>query len=76
MMPDAMQEIIKHHEISVAQMYKGPIPQASDLSEYASIDGYKRTARSFIRNHATEEDLKEVESLIQERRKRIEDGEE
>lgn len=36
--PDAMQEIIRHHEISVAQMYKGPIPQASDLSEYASID--------------------------------------
>lgn len=44
--------------------------------EKTRIDGYKRTARSFIRNHATEEDLKEVESLIQERRKRIEDGEE
>lgn len=36
--PDAIQEIIQHHKISVAQMYKGPIPQASDLSEYASID--------------------------------------
>lgn len=44
--------------------------------EKTRIDGYKRTARSFIRNHATEEDLKEVESLIQERRKRIEDGKE
>lgn len=43
--------------------------------EKTRIDGYKRTARSFIRNHATEEDLKEMESLIQERRKRIEDGE-
>lgn len=42
--------------------------------EKTRIDGYKRTARSFIRNHATEEDLKEMESLIQERRKRIEDG--
>lgn len=44
--------------------------------EKTRIDGYKRTARSFIRNHATEEDLKEMESLIQERRKRIEDGKE
>lgn len=44
--------------------------------EKTRIDGYRRTARSFIRKHATEEDLKEVESLIQERRKRIEDGKE
>lgn len=30
----------------------------------ATIAGYKRTARTFIRNHATIEDLEELRELI------------
>ena len=41
----------------------------------ATVQGYLRTARLFIRSHATEGDLQELERLIQERRKMIEDGE-
>lgn len=36
-----------------------------------TIQSYRRTARSFIRNHATEEDLKELEQLIQDRRDQL-----
>lgn len=42
--------------------------------EKTRIDGYRRTARLFIRSHATEEDLQELERLIQERRKMIEES--
>ncbi len=35
----------------------------------------KSSARSFIRNRATEEDLSELETLINERRKKIKEGE-
>lgn len=38
----------------------------------ATVQGYLRTARSYIRNHAQEEDLQELEGLIQERRKVLE----
>lgn len=38
--------------------------------EKARVDSYRRTARLFIKNHATEEDLKELENLIEEKRKR------
>ena len=37
----------------------------------ATIGGYKRVARLYIRKHAEEEDLKELEKLIKERRKNI-----
>lgn len=33
----------------------------------ATIASYKRTARSFIRNHAELEDLEELKELIKER---------
>lgn len=39
----------------------------------ARKDGYRRTARLFIRSHAQEEDLQELEVLIAERRKVLED---
>lgn len=42
----------------------------------ATVRGYLRTARTFIRNHAQEEDLQELEGLIAERRKKLkEEGE-
>lgn len=42
--------------------------------EKTRIDGYRRTARLFIRSHATGEDLQELEQLIRERRKMIEES--
>ncbi|WP_066925612.1 hypothetical protein [Murdochiella massiliensis] len=42
--------------------------------EKTRIDGYRRTARLFIRSHATEEDLQELEKLIKERRKMIDES--
>ena len=41
--------------------------------EKTRIDGYRRTARLFIRSHATEEDLLEIETLIEKRRKMLEE---
>lgn len=41
--------------------------------EKTRIDGYRRTARLFIRSHATEEDLQEIETLVEERRKMLEE---
>ncbi|WP_288554179.1 hypothetical protein [uncultured Levyella sp.] len=41
--------------------------------EKTRIDGYRRTARLFIRSHATEEDLQEIETLIEKRRKMLEE---
>lgn len=38
-----------------------------------TIQSYKRTARSFIRNHATEEDMQELEELIAARRQALEE---
>lgn len=38
----------------------------------ATIDGYRRTARMFIRKHAKEEDLRELEGLIEAKRKEME----
>ncbi len=35
------------------------------------INGYQRSGRTFIRNHATEEDLKEYEKLIRMRREKL-----
>lgn len=40
--------------------------------EKTKKDTYKRSARLFIRTHATEEDLTELEKLISERRKELE----
>lgn len=37
-----------------------------------TIDGYRRTTKMFIRNHASEEDLKELEGLIEAKRKEME----
>lgn len=39
--------------------------------EYSSYLRSRSSARSFIRNKATEEDLKELEQLIEERRKQL-----
>lgn len=41
--------------------------------EKTRIDGYRRTARLFIRSHATEEDLLEIETLVEKRRKMLEE---
>ena len=41
--------------------------------EKTRIDGYRRTARLFIRSHATEEDLQEIETLVEKRRKILEE---
>lgn len=41
--------------------------------EKTRIGGYRRTARLFIRSHATEEDLQEIETLIEKRRKMLEE---
>lgn len=43
--------------------------------EQARRNSYRRSARTFIRSHAQEEDLKELEELIAERRKELSDGE-
>ncbi|MDD7593061.1 MAG: hypothetical protein PUJ57_02315 [Peptoniphilaceae bacterium] len=42
--------------------------------EKTRIDGYHRTARLFIRTHAMEEDLDELEELIAERREALNCG--
>ena len=34
---------------------------------------YRSTAKTFTRNHATEEDLQELEALIKERREKLEE---
>lgn len=39
--------------------------------EYSSYLKSRSSARSFIRNKATEEDLKELEQLIEERKKQL-----
>lgn len=39
--------------------------------EYSNYLKARSTARSFIKNKATEEDLKELEQLIEERRKQL-----
>lgn len=39
--------------------------------EYSSYLRSRSSARSFIRNKATEDDLKELEQLIEERRKQL-----
>ena len=39
----------------------------------ATVQGYLRTARSYIRNHAQEENLQELEALIKERREKLEE---
>ena len=39
----------------------------------ARKDSARRSARSFIRNHADKEDLKELEQLIEEKRKQLEE---
>lgn len=39
--------------------------------EKAKIYSYKSTAKNFIRNHATEEDLIELEELIEDKRKSL-----
>ncbi len=36
-----------------------------------TINGYQRQGRTFIRNHATEEDLQDYEKLIAERREKL-----
>ena len=36
---------------------------------------YRSTAKTFTRNHATEEDLEELESIIAERREKLKEGE-
>ena len=41
--------------------------------EKTRIDGYRRTARLFIRSHATEEDLQEIEILVEKSRKMLEE---
>lgn len=40
----------------------------------ATISNYKRSARSFIRNHAELEDLEELRALIQEREDTLNNG--
>lgn len=40
--------------------------------EHKQYLNYRSTSRSFIRNKATKEDLDELEMLIEERRKNIE----
>ena len=40
----------------------------------ATVQGYLRTARSYIRNHAQEENLQELEALIKERREKLKEG--
>ncbi|HLQ72755.1 MAG TPA: hypothetical protein VK125_00855 [Bacillota bacterium] len=40
----------------------------------ATIASYRRTARSFIRNHANEEDIEELRQLLHEREKLIKEG--
>lgn len=39
--------------------------------EHARYMSARRQARSFIRNHATEEDLQELEGLIEEKRQAL-----
>lgn len=39
--------------------------------EYSNYLTQRRSARSFIRNKATKEDLKKLEELIKERRKEL-----
>lgn len=39
--------------------------------EKSRIDGYKRTARLFIKKYADVEDIKELEELIEIRKKEI-----
>lgn len=39
--------------------------------EKTRIDGYRRQARNFIRNHAKEDDLLELEELIKARRENL-----
>ncbi|WP_019134822.1 hypothetical protein [Kallipyga massiliensis] len=39
--------------------------------EKTRVDNYRRTARLFIRSHATMEDLEELKTLISEREKEI-----
>lgn len=39
----------------------------------ATIDNYRRSARSFVRNHATFEDIEELKELIEERIKKLEE---
>ena len=39
--------------------------------EYSNYLKSRSTSRSFIKNKATEEDLKELEQLIEERRKQL-----
>ena len=41
--------------------------------EKTRVDNYRRTARLFIRSHATKEDLEELKTLISEREKEIND---
>ena len=39
--------------------------------EKTKIDNYRRSARLFIRSHASKEDLKELEELICERKAQL-----
>lgn len=39
--------------------------------EKTRIDNYKRTSRLFIKNHASIEDIEELESLISERKNKF-----
>lgn len=39
-----------------------------------TIDNYKRSARLFIRNHSTLNDLRELERLISERKNELQDN--
>lgn len=41
--------------------------------EKTRVDGYRRTARLFIRTHASIEDLEELEGLIAEKRKALQE---
>lgn len=41
--------------------------------ERAKYIRYRTGARNFLRNHATEEDLQEMEQLIKERREKLEE---
>lgn len=41
--------------------------------EKSRIDGYKRTSRLFIKKYANAEDIKELEELIEIRKKEIMD---
>jgi len=40
----------------------------------ATIASYRRTARSFIRNHAEAEDIEELRQLLDEREQLIKEG--